>query len=758
MSLNSDFDLPSSEEAALAAQFLQQEATMENTNAAQNLQIKTLEDKLAHYERIISKCNACKAALNPSKPLKRKHGSVDLTLNKKLKPSSRSVALARKVLKENFQLEAFRLQQEAAISRLLDGQSAVVVFPTGGGKSLCYQVPAVAFAELDQLCQSQRSEGPGITIVVSPLIALMKDQVDALLKRRILATAMNSSQTREQHLQVAKDLEAGKLKLLYCAPERLNNEGFVESMRHVKGGVRLVAVDEAHCVSEWGHSFRPEYLKVARFVKEIKAERVVCLTATATTKVAQDILSNFGIPDEGLFRTAMYRPNLRLLAEATPNKQESYEKLFKFLQDHPGPAVVYVTIQKQSEELASTLTRKRFKAKAFHAGMETQKKTELQDEFMKVDDLIIVATIAFGMGIDKPNIRTIVHFNIPQSVEEYSQQIGRAGRDGKPSTCLFFLCPEDFYLRNVFTYGDLPARASVREFLKSIFDPFKLTVDQSGSGKSFRTSHYTQTKEFDIKMSPLAILYAELELQFGLIRATTPIYSTYQYEVSDHRRWHGDNSAAANIINKSAKPGKKWYTLDLDVASLQGGIVRADLIRKLNQWNDSGIVVMKASGVQNVYKVLKELPTTDAQIDDITRKLYTQMLDREKQALERTKQVVGLVTEKQCFSRALAAYFGDGSDGLSEECGHCTWCETHVQVQLPNVKPAPPNPGSVDAIMKACPIRDDPRLLARIGFGITSPRIMALGLKKSGVWESMNVCDFPTLVGAFATRCKVDPY
>jgi RecQ family ATP-dependent DNA helicase len=297
------------------------------------------------------------------------------------------------ILKDVFKMNAFRLKQEAAISRLLHGGSAVVVFPTGGGKSLCYQVPALVFEDMDKLVEDRGEGMGGITLVVSPLIALMKDQVDALLRRGVKAAVLDSTRTREQYLETMDSLRAGTLKLLYCAPERLNNEGFVESMKYVRGGIRLVAIDEAHCISEWGHAFRPDYLKVARFVREVKAERVVCLTATATPKVAKDIREAFDIDETGLFRTSSYRSNLQLLAESAATKQNLYPKLFSFLTKNPGPTIIYVTLQKQTEALASNLRKQGFKAQSFHAGMQIADKIRIQDNFMAQNDLIIVATV-----------------------------------------------------------------------------------------------------------------------------------------------------------------------------------------------------------------------------------------------------------------------------------------------------------------------------------------------------------------------------
>ena len=228
----------------------------------------------------------------------------------------------------------------------------------------------------------------------------MKDQVDSLKRRGISAAVLDSTKTKEEYLDTVDAMRNGTLDILYCAPERLNNEGFVGSMAHVRGGVRLLAVDEAHCISEWGHAFRPDYLKVARFAKEIQAEKVVCLTATATSQVAKDVCRAFEIPEDGLFRTPSYRSNLRLLAQSYQTKKDSYPELRSFLKAHPGPTIVYVTLQKHAEDLAEQLRKYRFKARHFHAGMETQEKIECQDEFMKSNDLIIVVRIPVLHTVD----------------------------------------------------------------------------------------------------------------------------------------------------------------------------------------------------------------------------------------------------------------------------------------------------------------------------------------------------------------------
>lgn len=416
---------------------------------------------------------------------------------------SDAIHVARSMLKQHFKMDDFRLKQEQAIARLLLGKSAAVVFPTGGGKSLVYQLPAICFKELDKMTGIRQglAEG-GITLVVSPLIALMKDQVDALKRRGISAAVLDSTKTQEEYRATVDLIRQGSLDILYCAPERLNNEGFVGSMAHVRGGVRLLAVDEAHCISEWGHAFRPDYLKVARFAREIEAECVVCLTATATPPVAKDICKAFDIPSEGLFRTSSYRSNLRLQAESYQTKKESFPKLRAFLTAHPGPTIIYVTLQKQAEELAENLRNHRFSACHFHAGMNKDDKATCQDRFMASNNLIVVATIAFGMGIDKADIRNVIHYDIPRSLEGYSQEIGRAGRDSLQSQCMLYLCAEDMHLRESFARGDLPSKDCVTALLNEIFT----TQPSSDPMPVIEANHYNQSKQYDIRVSTLCVI------------------------------------------------------------------------------------------------------------------------------------------------------------------------------------------------------------------------------------------------------------
>ncbi|KAI1843782.1 hypothetical protein JX266_010041 [Neoarthrinium moseri] len=671
--------------------------------------------------------------------------------------NSTQVETARSILRQKFGYDGFRHEQEKAIEAVLQGNNTLVVFPTGAGKSLCYQIPAIAFEEMDRQNDEKRQFGAGITIVVSPLIALMKDQTDVLKRKGVAAECWDSTKSYEETQKIYSDIHQGHLRLLYCAPERLNNESFVASMKHVPGGIRLIAVDEAHCISEWGASFRPEYLKVARFTREIKAERVICLTATATPRVVDDICGAFHVAKPHVYRTSPYRPNLRLEAEVTWDKQEKYPKLFKFLRKHPGSTLIYVTLQKQAESLADDLAGQGFEAVFFHAGMKAEVKADIQDRFMASKIPIVVATIAFGMGIDKSNIRNIVNWDIPSTVEEYSQQIGRAGRDGLPSTCMMYICPDDFYIRENFARGDLPSRQSLRSLLQ---DVFSRQTENTPEGNVLKMGHTELSRAYDIRPSPLSVLFATLELRFGLLRAITPEFTKYTF--LDMKTYQPiaskDKSREGKAIYAHATKAQKLYHLDIKETMRQTGLLRSDIINKLNEWHNRGVIEVTASGVQNRYRILKELPTEDVELDELTDKLYSDMQDRERDALARTHQVSNLITGSKCFALALAEHFGMGLPDGKSQCGHCTFCITRKALALPPKEKPPVNHSGISAILDACDVRDDPRFLARVAFGIRSPRVTQLKLGNHAVFGSLEDHDFDSLLKEFTEACESAKY
>ena len=342
-------------------------------------------------------------------------------------------------LKQFFGFDSFKGEQEAVIHHLLRGNNAFVLMPTGGGKSLCYQLPALCL--------------PGTAIVISPLIALMKNQVDAIRgfiqNDEGTAHFLNSSLNKSQIQEVKEDVMAARTKLLYVAPESLTKEENIQFLKQVH--ISFYAVDEAHCISEWGHDFRPEYRRINQIVSEIGKAPIIALTATATPKVQADIQKNLGMMDAKVFKSSFNRENLyyEIRDKVNPKKE-----IIKFIKENPGKSgIIYCLSRKKVEELAELLNVNGIKALPYHAGMDSATRSGNQDKFLMEEVDVIVATIAFGMGIDKPDVRFVIHYDIPKSLEGYYQETGRAGRDGKEGQCIAFYSYKDIQRLEKFMQG-----------------------------------------------------------------------------------------------------------------------------------------------------------------------------------------------------------------------------------------------------------------------------------------------------------------
>ncbi|MGA0332442.1 MAG: RecQ family ATP-dependent DNA helicase [Kiritimatiellia bacterium] len=609
----------------------------------------------------------------------------------------------QQVLKTVFGFDSFRPGQAAVVERLLAGDSALAVFPTGGGKSLCYQLPALILE--------------GMTLVVSPLIALMKDQIDFLQRKGIKAARMDSSLTAEESRQVWDDLWKGDLKLLYVAPERFASERFLQRLRRIR--IRLMVIDEAHCISEWGHNFRPDYMKLAGLAAELGVERVLALTATATPAVAKDICESFDIPPRAYVNTGFHRPNL--LMHLRPCRAEEREALLlQRLKERPrGATIVYVTLQKTAEEVAQRLRRAGYAAEAYHAGLSAEERHRIQDVFMAGSDSMVVATIAFGMGIDKADIRNVIHYNPPKSLENYMQETGRAGRDGKSSHCDLLLCPEDVATLENFSYGDTPDPESVQGLIGELL----------AQPETFDLSIYELAVKYDIRNLVLSTLLTYLELE-GVLTSLGPHYTEYKFQPQRPSRemlasFDPERQAFLKKLFSQARKGRSWFSLNLSDAAAAMGEDRQRLVSALNYLEEKGELILKVSGLRLRYRFVNR----PAEPSELARRIAKRFQQSENRDLARIRQVLDLAGSPECSVRAVLNYFGEK---LESDCGHCDRCLEEKVPTLP--KPEPDRLLESEThllkqlIQESHPALRSPRQLARFGCGLTSPAASRAGL------------------------------
>ena len=493
----------------------------------------------------------------------------------------------------------------------------------------------------------------------------MKDQLELLERHGVPAARVDSTRDAAALRQTAADLRAGNLKLLYASPERLGNERFLATLQRA-GTISLLVVDEAHCISEWGHNFRPDYLKLAALAKTLCAERVLALTATATPAVAADIARSFGIAPEDQVHTGFHRPNLFLRVTPSP-REETLALLTRRLRERraAGAAVVYVTLQKTAESVAATLTAAGIDARPYHAGLEAEQRAGTQDWFMRGEAPVVVATIAFGMGIDKANLRAVYHFNLPKSLENYSQEIGRAGRDGLPAECEMFACADDLRTLENFSYGDTPEPAAVAALTDHLL---------SGGGETFDVSLLELSNHNDIRPLVVGTLLTYLELE-GIIAATAPFYREYAFtplrpSAEILGKFEGERAEFLRGVFRLAKRGTKWFTLDLEeAAAALPGATRDRLVKAFGFLEERGDLEVRPAGLRQAYRRLRR--PVGAELSALHADLAARFETRERNDISRLRRVVDFAEGEGCLTRRLVGYFGEE---LPADCGHCAQC------------------------------------------------------------------------------------
>jgi ATP-dependent DNA helicase RecQ len=602
------------------------------------------------------------------------------------------------VLRERFGLGAFRSGQERVIRAVLERGAALAVFPTGGGKSLCYQLPALL---LD-----------GVTLVVSPLIALMKDQIDALHALGIDAARLDSSLPFEEAKAVERRLLSGELRLLYVSPERFNNERFLQLLGRIH--VALFAVDEAHCISEWGHNFRPDYLKLADIARELGAGRVLALTATATPQVVRDVCASFGIPADCAVVTGFHRPNLFLSVHPTAPRERDRVLVERIRSRPSGPGIVYVTLQRTAERVAKLLDEAGVPSRAYHAGLNDDLRAAVQEWWKGSDRATVVATIAFGMGIDKADVRYVYHYNLPKGLESYSQEIGRAGRDGEPSVVELLGGLDDVATLENFAYGDTPTEGAVRSFVEELL----------GAGAAFDVSIFDLSSRHDIRQLVVKTALTYLEL-LGVVRQGTPFYAGYRIRLKTGLkevvgRFSGERKDFVAGIFREAAFGRTWYTLNPEEVGVRLGSDRARVCRAVEYLGEQDLAEVQASDARLRFT----RAATHADAGALVAELLERFARREAQEVGRVRDVVALAARDGCITAGLLAHFGEEG---APPCGHCTWCETRRAAVFPAPPPPPPirvDAGELRTLRQAHPdVLGAPRQQARFLCGLTSPAV-----------------------------------
>ncbi|MEA3463727.1 MAG: RecQ family ATP-dependent DNA helicase [Patescibacteria group bacterium] len=570
----------------------------------------------------------------------------------------------KELLKIHYGFISFRPGQEQVIDNILANKSTVVIMPTGGGKSLCFQLPALVLN--------------GVTIIVSPLIALMKDQVDSLNQINIPATFINSSISLIETNQRLEAVKNSRYKLLYVAPERFYNQEFMQALSDVK--VSLFAIDEAHCISQWGHDFRPSYLKLRDAISKVGSPPVMALTATATPEVRQDIIKQLGLNNPELVITGFARPNLQF-GVIRANDAQKPQFVIDAIQSAPdGTGIIYVGTRARVDDLLQFLLEHDIKAASYHAGMEPSDRKWVQDNFMSGKIRVIVATNAFGLGIDKPNIRFVIHYDMPGTIEAYYQESGRAGRDGKPSFCLMLYNPRDRHLREFFIKGDNPPPEIILEIYKILTDydsdtalityaelagMLSESVPEMAIGTALkileREGYITRPHEKN------GSAYLKLTIDFETAINSLGQRAKVQHEILN------------KLYNRFTNELKNGWQVNFDETAEILKIKKESLMRLIRKLADDGMVEYQPPFRGTEINILKRVNKNEIKINFIA------LREKLKNAYRKLDQLEDYVYHSNCRQKFILDYFGDND---TRECKVCDNCLVLKGYQRKNPAPA----------------------------------------------------------------------
>jgi len=561
------------------------------------------------------------------------------------------------LLKIHFGYDSFRPGQEEAIDHILAGNNAVVILPTGGGKSMIYQLPALIFE--------------GITLVVSPLIALMKDQVDSLDQVGIPSTFINSSLTPQESEDRLKKIRMGHYKIIYIAPERFYNAAFMADLKSIK--VDLFAIDEAHCISQWGHDFRPSYLRLKDVIKMIGSPIVVALTATATPEVREDIARQLNLAKPNYVIRGFARPNLQMAVVQATNGQKIQYILDALDSNNLGSGIIYVGTRSKADELAELLIERNIKAVVYHAGMDASSRDWVQNSFMKGEAQVVIATNAFGLGINKKDIRFVIHHDLPGTIEAYYQEAGRAGRDGRPSFCLLFYSPQDRYLREFFIKGDNPSPNIIME----VYD---LLADWSDRNEAIGQetvlvtySEIIQNLSERVPEMTVGTALKILEKEGYLSRPNEKNSNGYlqaKVEFAEMSEASGKRAKVqleiiSLLFEKFAKEFRAGWEINLDEAAGIMGVKKDSLSRAIKKLVEKDLVEYRPPFRGTEIKILKRVSSEDLNLDFKALKIKA---DRAYEKLDEMEQYV---FQLGCRQQYILKYFGDLDAKDCTQCDNC---------------------------------------------------------------------------------------
>ncbi|HEX3656933.1 MAG TPA: RecQ family ATP-dependent DNA helicase [Pirellulales bacterium] len=614
-----------------------------------------------------------------------------------------------------FGLSSFRPGQRDVISAVMADEDCLCVMPTGGGKSLCYQLPAIA--------------RPGLTLVVSPLIALMKDQVDQLQALGLRATFVNSTLSPAEQQARLHQLSQGAYDLVYVVPERFRSPRFVEAVR--AAGLQLLAIDEAHCISEWGHDFRPDYARLGRFRRLLGDPPTIALTATATDAVRQDIIAQLTLREPRIFITGFARHNLHYAIQHHSSARRKDEALIAFLAANRGSGIVYASTRKRCEELAELIRLRTGRTSgAYHAGMTSEERHAAQDAFMQGASEIVVATTAFGMGIDKADVRFVVHYNLPGSLEGYYQEAGRAGRDGQPARCLMLFSAGDWKIQEFFIESAYPSRevvSRVYEFLRAMdADPIELTQQE-----------IKESLSLPIGSDGIGTCEQLLE-KAGVLERLEP------YQNMAIVRIDSNLPTLVDLLPRQAKVQRRVMQA---IERLVGGR-RYELVY-FNPRELLAETELEATALSRTLRELRQLKSLDyippfrgraVHLLDRTKKFSEldidfQLLDERKAAeYQKLRQVIDFAQGRQCRQAAILDYFGEAG---SQPCGHCDNCTPGKAPAAAAVQAGVPSDGHLLQVARMALAgvarsrgRFGKHLIAQMLCGSTSAKITRCGLQK----------------------------